>query len=241
MKDTVKVEFISTVDGLSSIEECLPKKSTNYIPEWWKALPLERSIRSLESASPGNARNCPSFADYFSEGYIIPMWTDIILYYNSDENVWKYRISDTRFQVLTHSGEQYANHVDHKFLGKDTYFIFKLMSPWRMISPEGYSMYQLPMFYDFNPDYSVIPGIRDSDIYHEVSIQLLIHSDKKEIFIPRGTPLAQYIPFKKTSVEIETRDSNDEDKRKFAADDLNFTTKLPGSKVYHKLRQNGDK
>ena len=33
-----EIEFISTVAGLSSIEECVPKPSINFIPSWWKEM-----------------------------------------------------------------------------------------------------------------------------------------------------------------------------------------------------------
>jgi hypothetical protein len=58
---------------------------------------------------------------------------------------------------------------------------------------------QLPMFYNFNGDFSVMPGVIDTDIHHIINQQVVYHGDGEEIFIKKGTPIAQYIPFKRSS------------------------------------------
>jgi hypothetical protein len=106
-----------------------------------------------------------------------------------------------------------------------------LLSPWKIITPKGYSTLQLPATYHFNDDFSVMTGIRDTDVYHNLSIQLLIHSPNKEIFIPRGTPLAHYFPYKRleeTLEVLEYKDSSDNDKLSLQKFDLNMSTKFPG-------------
>jgi hypothetical protein len=229
---TPSIEFISTIPGLESIEEVVPKPAIKYIPEWWKKMPHVASLHSLEEAVAGNVKNCPSFMDYFSQGYILPMWTDVILYYNSETEDWAWRSPDSRFSFSLHNNGQYLDHVNHKFLGNPSYTVFKAACPWRIITSPGYSVYQLPVFYHFNEDFSVLPGIRDSDSYHQINPQIVIHSDKKEIFIPRGTPFAQYIPFKREKVLGSVREATESDIKRFNKDDIRFTTKFMGSDVY---------
>jgi len=236
-KNKNKISFVSTVSGLSSIEECLPRPAINFMPEWWKKAPMVRSSFGLNGIEAGNFKNCPALKDYFAEGYIIPMWTDLILYYNSDTLEWAYRISDEKFKISTHSNDQYINSVSHTMLGQNTYFIFKFESPWKIFTPDGYSTYQLPAFYHFNNDFSAAPGVRDTDKYHQLNLQILIHSDKKEIFIPRGTPIAQLIPFKRESLNLDVRDADYEDMKRINANELNFSTKFPGSKLYYKMKE----
>ena len=50
--------------------------------------------------------------------------------------------------------------------------------------------------------------------------------DKKEIFIPRGTPLAQYIPFKREKTQYNIRYANKKDLKKINTHILNFSTKF---------------
>lgn len=233
--DTPTLKFISMIEGLTFVPDALPKPSQKFIPQWWKNLPYEPSAHSLDTSVAGNIKTCPSFIDYFTKGFMMPMWTDMILKYSPETNEWRYKTSDKRFTVDYHSNEQYLDFVEHKFLGDNTYFVFKLLSPWKIITPKGYSTLQLPATYHFNDDFSVMTGVRDTDIYHNLNIQLLIHSPNKEIFIPRGTPLAHFFPYKRleeTLEVLEYKDSSDNDKRLLQKSELNMATKFVGSGSY---------
>ena len=61
----------------------------------------------MGSVIAGNMKNCPSFSDYFTKGYIVPMWTDSYLYFNSETNDWKWTTSDDKFSWQYHSNHQY--------------------------------------------------------------------------------------------------------------------------------------
>ena len=235
--ETPLVKFVSTIEGLTLVPECIPKPSQKYIPEWWKQVAHKEAFNTLDSSFAGNIKSCPSFIDYFTKGFMLPMWTDTIVAYDVKTKNWKWRTSDDKFSLSHHGNEQYVNLVNHKFLGEKTYFIFKLNSPWKMITPAGYSTLQLPATYHFNDDFSIMPGIRDTDFYHNLSIQLLIHSPNKEIYIPRGTPLAHYFPYKRVDETLEVLEFNDaseEDKLSLKKMDINMTTKLPGTATYYK-------
>lgn len=234
----IEVNFVTTINGLSKVDDCLPKKAQEYIPNWWKNTPTVKSERNFNGVSFGNVKACPSFSDYFTKGYILPMWVDSNLFFNSETKEWAWSTSDSQFTWEQHSGEQYLDYVDHKFLDKKSFFVFKSKIPWNVFTTKGYSLYQLPTFFHFNEDFSVIPGVRDTDIYHEINIQLLIHTDKKEIFIPRGTPLAQYIPFKREQTKLNIREANKEDLLNINAHNLNFSTKFIGLESYLKDRKN---
>lgn len=233
-----KVDFITTVNGLSGLDDCLPKPAQHYIPDWWKNTPTIGSKRTFSGSIPGNAKMCPSFADYFTKGYIIPMWVDSYLYFNSDTSEWKWSTANEKFTWQIFSNDQYLDYVDHKFLNKESFFIFKTKIPWNVFTTKGYSLYQLPTFFHFNEDFSVVPGVRDTDIYHEMNIQILIHTDKKEIFIPRGTPLAQYIPFKREKTEYSVREANSNDLKKINTHTLNMSTRFIPPESYKKDRKN---
>jgi hypothetical protein len=240
-KNTI-IKLISTVEGLTLVPECLPKPAKNMMPEWWKQTAYEEAHASLDNVFAGNFKACPSFVDYLTNGFMIPMWTDAIIKYDSDIDKYMWRTSSGTFAIDAHNNSQYLNSVDHLFLGKKSYFVFKFPAPWKMITPKGYSTLQLPAFYHFNEDFSAIPGVRDSDIYHNLNIQIALHTDKKEIFIPRGTPLAHFVPFKRETETLEIVDYKDileEDKLTFKKQELELSTKFPGSKIYkHEKKMN---
>jgi hypothetical protein len=237
-KNTPEVSFVTKIKGLSEVDDCIPKPAQEYIPEWWKNTPTVKSKRIFNGSIPGNVKSCPSFTDYFTKGYILPMWTDSSLYYDSSTEQWKWATSNQDFSWENHSNSQYLDYVDHKFLNKNSFFVFKTQIPWNVFTTKGYSLYQLPTFFHFNDDFSVVPGVRDTDLYHEINLQILIHSDKKEIFIPRGTPLAQYIPFKREKTNYNVRQANKKDLSKINTHDFNIKSRFMILETYLKDRKN---
>lgn len=233
-----KIEFFCTAEGLETIQECLPKPSKAYIPEWFKNIPANVDA---------TVRKCPSFPDYFSQGYIIPMWQDVIVRYTQGIDQWGVRAYEIGDQPVTnafsiHGNEQMINYVSPWLNGVKANFVFKFNSPWRIITPPGWSVLQLPLFYHFNDKFSVLPGVIDSDIAHEINMQVLYHTDDEEVFIERGTPMAMYIPFKRENkLDLEVRYQTPEDERKMKIIKTKMNTKFPFSGVYRQWQRERDK
>ena len=76
MKDN-KVIFWSTIEGLEEIVP--PQPAIKYIPEWWKNTPSFIPNKEGEKRNKGNetVKVCPALYDWFSQGYVIPMWCDL--------------------------------------------------------------------------------------------------------------------------------------------------------------------
>jgi hypothetical protein len=228
-----KIEFISMADGLESIEECRPKPAKNFIPQWFKDIP---------PGLPNTVKHCPSFPDYFSTGYVLPMWTDIRIGFKKETQEWSWNAPSDFSTVEAHTPNQFINYVKPSFLGIDAELVFKFNCPWRIITPKGWSVLQLPLFYNFNKEFSVLPGVIDTDIHHEINQQVLYHGSKEEVEIKRGTPLALYIPFKREDVylDADVRFANQEDMKKINKQLLNFNTLFrPG--IYRKIQRERDK
>jgi hypothetical protein len=204
-KEEIGIEFYTDVKALAAIPELHPKPMKAFTPSWWKDMPAQ--------AEPDNrlaktVKVCPSFPDFFSLGYVIPMWTDTLLKYNWRDKSYKFEYGQmvlgnqegTQHGVSTHMTSQFLDHTPTaNFLGKPSNFVFKFVCPWYAKTAPGYSLMQLPMFYNFNGEFSVMPGVIDSDIHHVINQQVVYHGDGEEIFIKKGTPIAQYIPFKRSS------------------------------------------
>jgi hypothetical protein len=92
-----KIQFISTVEGLESIEECLPRPAKYFIPKWFK---------DISSDAKSTVRDCPSFPDYFSQGYIIPMWSDVRMKF--ENQVPRFELSAKRFSFDVHGNLLWA-------------------------------------------------------------------------------------------------------------------------------------
>ncbi len=233
-KKSEKIEFISTVEGLDDIEECRPKPAKKYIPEWFKQMPSKDGIPTV--------RQCPSFPDFFSQGYIVPMWVDSKICYNPELQTWEWLNATEAYRWEVHQNSQMIDHVKPNFNGIDGQFIFKALCPWRVITPPGWSVLQLPLFYHFNQKWSILPGVIDTDIHNQINQQVLYHGNGMEVDIKRGEPFALYIPFKRDSkLDLTVRHWNEDDKSFFHKRELNIASKFIGSGVYRQVQRLRDK
>jgi hypothetical protein len=213
-KEHPEVQFVSTVPGLAENLDLVPKPSKQFLPDWWKKMPSPGDLSSL-TFPHRTVKMCPSFPDYFSQGYVIPMWADVVLRYDEETGSFGWRTGAPSQDVFSwdiHDRGQFLTFVEAATYGISGSFTFKANCPWRIITPPGYSCLQLPLFYHFNKEFTVLPGIIHTDLHHEVNQQVLYHGDGKEIVIKRGTPFVQYVPFKRTtSYKMSVRDQTPED------------------------------
>jgi len=176
------VIFWCEKDGLEDLNPIT--KSIQRIPPWFKNLKLE-----------GTIKKCPGVIDYFNLGYIHYLWTDIDVEIPEDKNLEPIiKVPDpSNFNVEYHLRDQYLDH-----LPTDQYkFILKPTSPWCCKTKKGYSMLQLPLYYEFSDVFDVMPGTINTDYYHHLHPQISFKKTGK-FRLPRGLPLCMLIPFKRT-------------------------------------------
>ena len=226
-----KIQFISTVEHLNSIEECLPRPAKHFIPKWFKDIPSE---------NPMSVKFCPSFPDYFSQGYIIPMWADVKMVSDGDNWNWKTPLSEISWD--SHPNSQFLDYTRASFTGIESQYVFKANCPWRIITPAGWSVLQLPLFYHFNEKWSVMPGVIDTDIHHEINQQVLYHGNGKEVTIKCGDPFVLYIPFKRSN-KLKHKIFYETKKHKQLFDKLSFSLnkKFRPNGWYRDLQRKRDK
>jgi hypothetical protein len=194
-KDKPNITWFTDRPGL---EKVIPP--IKYIPEWYKQANRKRPdadfknkpIDSKDDVNKGTIRHCPALPEFFSMGYVVPLWCDIWI--NSDEKTWRYKIPTERFTFSHHGNHQFKSLIPES--ARDFSFILKPQCPWHVKTSPGWSVLQLPVYYDFNPHFHTLPGVIRSDIHNQINQQMVIHN-YGEINLARGTPLAQYIPIKR--------------------------------------------
>ena len=191
----LEIEISTPYKFLLDIEETRPKPARLFTPDWWKEIP-----RTIESSNPFNAtvKSCPSFIQMFSQGIVLPMWCDTILSRQGSEFTWE--VSNNNFIWEFHSDWQLLDYVNVPQYQK----VFKAVSPWYIKTPPGVSIYQFPMFFDFNQDWAIMPGVLNTDILHQLNQQLIYTSDKDKVRINRGQAFVWYVPFIRTKFEYKT-------------------------------------
>ena len=197
MKDN-KVIFWSMWPGLEDIVP--PQPAINYIPEWWKNappfMPNKKEEDYLLPRDRSTVKVCPSIQDWFSQGYVLPMWYDVHIEIKENGEIKILNSARELFGDFTiMDGNAYCSWLpEHQ--KKNAVAVLKLNCPWRMKTPVGYSSYQFPMWYHFNPDFEVPPGPVWSDEYHLINPQIIL-KHYGEIKIKRGTPLCVFVPYKR--------------------------------------------
>jgi hypothetical protein len=212
------IEFWPAIEGLTGISEIQPRLMTQMKPDWWKSLNLNFTIGEI-----GNARNCPSFQDVFSTAYVIPMWSDTRILVEG-ENI-TINTASNNFHWESHENSQFLDNAPIN-IKSSAQVVLKAICPWYMKTSDGYSSYQMPMFYDFNEDFSVLPGIIDTDRHYEINQQVLVHTLKKEFIIKRGDPFVSYFPFKREKFNLSVREQSKEDSFLLNKSKLSYQTKF---------------
>lgn len=219
---SVKIVVEPKNEFLLGIEECIPKPLSQFLPKWWKKMPLDISVIST-------VKKCPSFADVFSRGYVIPMWTDLEIR-RVGESTFQWRTSTEHFEMDFHKDMQFIDHIPELF----NKVVLHANCPWKIITPENVACWQMPMPFFYEREWEVIQGIIHTDWHHEINQQILYYSNKDVIKIERGEPLAVYFPFTKDKFNYSVDVANEEEKQKIQLTKMRIVTKFEGSGSYIK-------
>lgn len=223
-----EIKFISNKEYLN-ITEVLPQPSKLNIPQWYKEL--------THSAENLTIKGCMPFLDTLTTGYIIKMPVDYHIKHNFIEKEKRYTFGYTRIpkNLCVITNETNINTLDvldtHpvKQLGEKCPFVeknknlpfHKLLNPWIIKTPPGYSCLFLPPMNNSDNRFSIIPGIVDTDTFpSEINFPIIINGDKYpmlDTIIELGTPIAQVIPFKreKWKMVLEVDSEKEKNKRLF--------------------------
>jgi len=220
-----KIEF-SIHPDLVEVKEIQPKPAKKFIPEWYKKIPTH-SFPKL------NIKGCMPFLDCMTAGYTLPLPQDINLnfnFYNEEQKAYGIRYhygaaksysKEELFQYNLNSHESNEHNID-QLGGKKSFpvkkngnFSFlKMLNPWIIKTPPGYSCLFIPPVLNENDYFSIIPAIVDTDKFsHFVNFPIIINADKYpkfDMMFKQGTPYVQVIPFKRESwnFKIKAIDNN---------------------------------
>jgi hypothetical protein len=82
-----------------------------------------------------------------------------------------------------------------------------------------------------------LPGVIRTDIHHELNQQVLYHGGGKEVFIRRGEPFVQYIPYKRLQTDLLVSDMTVEEGNLFKTNDLDSFTSFDRNYLRKKRQQ----
>lgn len=188
-----KIKFTDITNQVPSVFHPTPGK--NSIPAWLNNLkPYIGGTFEINDQGFGNstAKRCIPIFDAVSSGYIIKLTHDI--YVSAGEGglpayQWPRNGIGVEFhnlkQVPTHSAAQRGHPIP------------KILNPWAIETPSGYSTLFVPVLNGDNSPVNIFSGVVDTDKYFSpVNFPFVL----KEGFtgtIAAGTPIAQVIPIRR--------------------------------------------
>jgi len=160
-------------------------------------------------------KKCMPFVDMMKTGFAIPLWHDIFIRngtaYDNNPVPVSNRESEKLYSLAGHSKRQ----LEDTTLNISTFpnVIYKLTSPWKIVTPKGWScLFISPQHRDDIP-IKIISGVVDTD-KHPFPVNFPFVIDKTFAgTLKIGTPIAQVIPFRRVNSKLNLRFKNEEDER----------------------------
>jgi hypothetical protein len=174
-----------------------PKPAIKCLPDWFKVIPPSIEGERDNFGSPSmTAKKCFPMIDAMSLGYIIPLSGDLHVITNDDCS--KVEIfNPPQFKIAEfHSIKQVGGHSAPGFPAEPIKFI----NHWVIKTAPGWSTLFIPPMNHFNPNFTCLGGLVDTDNYpKEVNFPAIWHTNNFDNVIPAGTPLVTAIPIKRDS------------------------------------------
>jgi len=211
---SVKVEFICDQTRWGAAPEPVP--AAKACPEWYKKLDKYTPYGEFV---PGTFKACIPARDAMFAGYVIPLWTDLHVKINPASNDVQFLGSDPNNDVVgIHTVSQVRNTpMESKCPfhnnGNDHAFPWKLLSPWTIKTPPGYSCLFVQPMNHFDDTPWVFPSaVVDTDVFQgRINFPFIWNRMPYQGLISHGTPTVQVIPFKREDYKSVVRSATPED------------------------------
>lgn len=193
-----KIVFTDTIQ--SNLE--LPQPASKSIPDWYKNMDsyMNKEKKPVGAGKTDSTiKKCIPVFDAITAGYIIKTPADIWVSIKDIDGIKSQYFEWANFGLIEfHPIEQAPEHPSKK-----PYSYPKFMNPWSIKTPKGYSVLFVQPFHRESV-FTILEGIVDTDTYTApVNFPMVINDPNFEGLIPKGTPIAQVIPFKREEWQME--------------------------------------
>lgn len=204
-----KITFYSLVPGLADAYPIILAK--NYRPKWVENSRNDcvQKTKEVIVKDFAHVHHCPGIFELFQEGYIVPMWHDLLIETNGDKKSYRWQVptdsvinwmSDVPLINHHDSAAQFIPYPDNAMK-----IIMKFNTPWRVITPKDVKLLIMPLSYPDEQKFSSVTGILDPALSNELNIQLFWHAINERVLIKAGTPMLHVIPLTEKKYEMVCR------------------------------------
>lgn len=178
-----------------------PLESKHFLPEWWKN--LQGVVQEQHKFAPtATMRHCKGFVDQFMAGFMVPMWTDLLVETSPIGALdYRWEFADGMSTAVIHQAMLRGG-----FLSEKEYSHLKVMVPWVIeCSEPGLKwILQQPTWNMDGIPYITPSGVVSFDHQHSCHVNMFaIKRDQAHKFmVEAGQPLIQLIPMSMKKVEL---------------------------------------
>tara|TARA_A100001035_G_scaffold150717_1_gene118675 strand:+ start:1904 stop:2563 length:660 start_codon:yes stop_codon:yes gene_type:complete len=179
------------------VKQFSPKPICEDYPKWLDKTNSDENEFSI--------KNCGPAMDWINSGYII---------YNAWEYTLKEKIQNFRkgTEIESQNPRPEIRKINPSIysglcapIPNGPHSFFRLETDFKVVTPPGYSCMVMQPFYDFNnKNYTLFPGIIDTDKHDWVISTMGVAHDKETVVWP-GDRVLQIIPFKRDEWKMEVR------------------------------------
>jgi hypothetical protein len=193
------VRFYSMEPGVPEVHPIVP---TSKIKRAWQLMKQEPDPDN----GPMFTKNCPGIKKLLGAGYTIVAPADFIISTNGDGVTFRWAEA-RKFSRTTPGWENYIGfhnrHQTELVLDNPDITLktaVKIDTPWRVQASDDVVLLQLPVNYNNESRFTAATGVFDPRFGYVVNVQLFWHVLEGETLVKAGTPLCQYIPMKRESL-----------------------------------------
>ena len=223
------IEFSAEAGYIKKEKEVFPIPASQNIPDWFKKLKHKHDHPTI--------KGCIPFLDTLTAGYILKLPQDYHITCNNKverinekgekeiirDDGQRFPFDDRLTTVNLNRGSNWEVQKKYQIEGSpiikknnNMKFILKIINPWYIKPPPGYSCLFVPPLNNEKEDrFHIMPGIVDTDSYEiPINFPFVINGDKYKSLndvIPKGTPYVQVIPFKRNNWKMKIKSKNEED------------------------------
>lgn len=182
------------------------QKANKFIPEWFKELPRPDVYGiddDFELIQESNLKECVGFTNYFSKGFILPLWSDLLLEISEKGNSrYKWAYSDGISELETHDERSNGKH----FLDTE-YQHLKLDSPWRFKCTENIQFLTVEpeWYFDKLQSIHILSGVLDFQTNSATSVNMYVkrQQNHQKILLSSGLPIYHFVPLTEKKIDLK--------------------------------------
>lgn len=177
------------------------QEASNYMPNWWKNI---SNVAKVENNFVGHTpvpsmRGCSGIVDYYKLGFILPLWSDVIIRTNT--NGYGYAFGNQESEISEHHSAQHNHTFD--------YHHAKFVVPWAISCDKDINFLASSPFWNLATDqnlvnnFHILPGIINFKYQNNIHVNAFLTKKDGMYELKANTPI--YHLYSNTDKTIKLR------------------------------------